>query len=336
MSEPILTVVVPCFNEEDVLQDTMLQLSIHLTKLIHEGLVHPKSKLLFVDDGSTDRTWDIIQEHSASVPFVAGLKLARNVGHQSALLAGLLEAKACSDCTISIDADLQDDISVMREFLLKYKEGCDVVYGVRSSRKRDTFFKRTTAICFYRFLRQMGADVVHNHADYRLLSRRALQALSCYEERNLFLRGIIPLLGFRSAIVPYERKERLAGESKYPLRKMLSFAFDGITSFSVTPIRLVTLLGFCICLCSLLLGGYSVLQQFIGSTVPGWTSLMLSIWMLGGAQLMGIGLIGEYVGKMYKEAKRRPRFHIEASSYAQKMELQEWMAPSAKQEEKTS
>ncbi|WP_028403451.1 glycosyltransferase family 2 protein [Ectobacillus panaciterrae] len=339
MNEPLLTIVIPCYNEEKVVKETVAQLSIVLVKLVQEQLIHKNSKLLFVDDGSQDHTWRLIMEISDVNPFVTGIKLARNVGHQPALLAGMLQARKYSDCVLTIDADLQDDISKIRDFILKYRDGYDVVYGVRNKRATDTFFKRTTAILFYRFLKKMGVHIVHNHADYRLMSKRALDELNHYKERNLFLRGIVPLLGFRSATVLYDRKERFAGESKYPLKKMLTFAFDGITSFSITPIRFITLVGFLSFFTSGIFGSYAVIQRILGYTTPGWTSLIISIWLIGGIQLMGVGLIGEYIGKIYKEVKQRPHYAIETDLYSVRMQAQEWLsspAPSMTDHEKTS
>lgn len=307
--------MIPCYNEQDVLQETMTQLTSVLEDLITDKLISNESKLLFVDDGSSDRTWPMISRESVKNHVVTGLKLARNVGHQKALLAGLDTAKTKSDCVVSIDADLQDDISVIREFLLKYREGYEIVYGVRHRRQTDTFFKRTTAIGFYRIMSKLGIDLVQNHADFRLMSRRALEELGRYDESNLFLRGIIPLIGFKSTEVMYDRKERLAGETKYPLKKMLSFAFDGITSFSVAPIRFITLCGVFLFILSGITGVYALIQKLFGNTNAGWTSLMISIWFLGGLQLMGIGIIGEYVGKIFVEVKKRPNYAIEVDLY---------------------
>jgi glycosyltransferase involved in cell wall biosynthesis len=311
MNKPILTIVVPCFNEEEVLKETILQLSAVLNDLMEDALVSQNSKLLFVDDGSKDRTWEIIEDESEKNPFVTGLKLAGNVGHQYALIAGLETANNLSDCVLSIDADLQDDINVIRTFVEKYWEGFDIVYGVRDSRETDTYFKRTTALCFYRFMETIGIKLVPNHADFRLMSKRALDELLKFEETNLFLRGLVPLVGFSSTEVNYDRKKRLAGESKYPLKKMLAFAFDGITSFSVAPIRFVTFLGFLSVIFSAIAGGYALIQKISGHTESGWTSLIISIWFVGGLQLLGIGIIGEYIGKTYHEVKRRPRYIIE-------------------------
>lgn len=308
---PVLYVVIPCYNEEEVLNETSSRLKDLLYKMIDRSEISNLSRVMFVDDGSKDKTWDIVEKIYESDNLFSGIKLTRNCGHQNALLAGLMTAKEFADCVISIDADLQDDIASISEFVKKFKSGCDVVYGVRKSRKTDTFFKRTTAELFYKFMRSMGVKILYNHADYRLLSKRALEKLSEYNEVNLFLRGIVPLIGYKSDIVYYDRHERFAGESKYPLKKMLAFAFDGITSFSVTPIRFVTASGFIISLLSLLALLYAVIGKYSGLTIPGWSSLILSIWFLGGFQLLAIGLIGEYVGKIYKEVKGRPKYFIE-------------------------
>jgi polyisoprenyl-phosphate glycosyltransferase len=311
MNEPMLTIVVPCYNEEEVLPETIRQLRNLREELIAERLVSPESTLLFVDDGSGDATWDIIYKASLRYPEVKGVKLARNAGHQNALLAGLFAAKTRSDCIVSIDADLQDDISVIRDFVQKFHEGYEIVYGVRNRRDTDTFFKRHTAQWFYKLMRAMGVDLVYNHADYRLMSRRAVEELERFEEVNLFLRGIVPLLGFRSTTIYYDRKERFAGKTKYPLKKMIAFALDGITSFSITPIRIISLIGFVSFFVSLLFGVYFLLLKFTGHTQTGWTSLITSIWFLGGLQLIAFGLIGEYIGKIYKETKRRPRYIVD-------------------------
>lgn len=308
---PRLSIVVPCYNEEEVLPETVKRLTAMLDKLVAERLVHERSVVLFVDDGSRDRTWAMIERFHESSRYVTGLKLARNAGHQSALLAGLMRAKETSDCAISIDADLQDDVDAIREFMLKYHEGYEIVYGVRQSRKTDTFFKRNTALGFYKLMKAMGVKITYNHADYRLMSRRALEQLERFKEVNLFLRGLIPLIGFRSTEVYYDRHERFAGESKYPLKKMLAFAFDGITSLSVTPIRLVTVAGFGFFIVSLLAGIYAIVSKMLGNTVSGWASLMVSVWFIGGIQLVALGLIGEYIGKIYKEVKHRPLYIVE-------------------------
>lgn len=312
---PKLTIVVPCYNEEAVLHETMKQLSGVLESLIQSKLIAKDSALLFVDDGSRDKTWQIIESASARHPFVKGIKLSRNAGHQNALLAGLTVASEHSDCVISIDADLQDDIRAIRAFMEKYWQGYDIVYGVRDSRETDTWFKRTSAEGFYWLMGKMGIQLVPNHADFRLMSKRALEELLKYKEANLFLRGIIPLLGFPSAKVYYDRKERMAGESKYPLKKMLAFALDGITSFSITPVRFVTALGFITFILSAFVGLYALIEELAGHTVSGWASLIISIWLLGGLELMAVGLIGEYIGKIFKEVKRRPRYTIETNLY---------------------
>lgn len=308
---PRLTIVVPCYNEEEVLPETVKRLTAVLDRLIAERLVRDSSVVLFVDDGSRDKTWSMIESFHESNRYVTGLKLARNAGHQRALLAGLMQAKETSDCVISIDADLQDDVDAIREFMLRYHNGYDIVYGVRQSRKTDTFFKRNTAVGFYRLMKAMGVKITYNHADYRLMSRRALEHLEKFKEVNLFLRGLVPMIGFRSTEVYYDRHERFAGESKYPLKKMLAFAFDGITSLSVTPIRLVTVAGFGFFIVSLLAGIYAIVSKLLGNTVSGWASLMVSVWFIGGIQLVALGLIGEYIGKIYKEVKRRPLYLIE-------------------------
>ncbi|RXZ00035.1 glycosyltransferase family 2 protein [Fictibacillus sp. S7] len=313
MNQPVVTIVVPCYNEEEVLGETTKQLTYLLEDLETEKWIHPQSRILFVDDGSKDGTWELIEKESLVNGFVTGLKLSRNAGHQNALLAGLMEAKEISDCVISIDADLQDDILVIRDFILKYKEGCEIVYGVRKKRDTDTFFKRVTANGFYGFMNKIGIDLIPNHADFRLMSKRALDELCRYEESNLFLRGIIPLIGMKTAKVYYDRKERLAGETKYPLKKMLAFAADGITSFSITPIRFVTVIGFMAVCLSMLTGAYTLVHKVMGNAAAGWSSLMISIWFIGGLQLMGIGVIGEYIGKIFTEVKRRPKYSIETS-----------------------
>lgn len=315
MKEPVLTIVVPCYNEEEVLPETMAVLQKLLQELITDRLISEKSKLLFVDDGSKDRTWDIIYKEGLRNEYVRGVKLSRNVGHQNALIAGLNAAKELSDCVVSIDADLQDDIQVIREFIMKFHDGCEIVYGVRKGRETDTFFKRSTAQGFYKIMQKLGVDLVYNHADFRLMSKRAIQELGQFKEVNLFLRGIVPLLGFRSDVVYYDRLERQKGATKYPLKKMLAFAFDGITSFSVSPIRFVLVIGFVSFLMSLAFGGYFLTLKFLGYTQTGWTSLITSIWLIGGLQLIAIGLIGEYVGKIYKEAKQRPKFIVEIDTY---------------------
>lgn len=306
-----LYLVVPCYNEEEVLDETTKQLNRKLGGLIEAGKVSDASRILFVNDGSRDQTWMIIRRLHEEYRLVSGLNLSRNRGHQNAVFAGLMYAKEHCDVAISLDADLQDDVDAIDEMIDKFHEGCDVVYGVRSSRKKDTFFKKTTAEGFYKIMKWMGVDIVFNHADYRLMSKRVLDQLQDYKEVHLFLRGMIPLIGYPSANVYYERKERFAGESKYPLKKMLAFAFDGISSFSVKPIRFIVWLGFFIFFVSILMLLYSILQFVFGDTVPGWSSLIVSIWALGGLQLLAIGVVGEYIGKVYMETKRRPKYAIQ-------------------------
>ena len=306
-----LYLVIPCYNEQEVLPETARRLKAKLGGMIEAGTISGESRVLLVDDGSRDGTWELISALHAGDPLFSGLKLAHNQGHQNALVAGLTVAKDLCDIAISMDADLQDDVDAIDRFVAEYQRGSDVVYGVRSSRASDTAFKRTTAVGYYRFLRWMGVEIVENHADYRLMSRRALEALSQYEEVNLFLRGIVPLIGFRTSVVRYERHERFAGESKYPLKKMLSFAIDGITSFSVKPIRLITTLGVVIFGVSVLCLLWLLLTKLFGYTVEGWTTLMGSVWALGGIQLLCLGILGEYIGKIYKEVKRRPRFIVD-------------------------
>ena len=306
-----LYVVVPCYNEEAVLDETSKRLHEKLHSLMDGGLIAENSRVLFVDDGSKDRTWEKIAALHEKDALFSGLKLSHNRGHQNALLAGLMEAKANADVIVSMDADLQDDMNAMDEMLVKFHAGCDVVYGVRSKRAKDTAFKRVTAEGFYRFMKTMGVEIVFNHADYRLMSRRAVEALSEYSEVNLFLRGLVPLVGFKSDTVTYERGERFAGESKYPLKKMLAFAMDGITSFSIKPIRMILWLGVVIFIISVVILLYSLIRNLCGSTVSGWTSLSCSIWALGGIQMISLGVIGEYIGKIYNETKRRPRYTVE-------------------------
>ena len=311
MSEK-LYIVVPCYNEEEVLPETSKKLKEKLESLIERDLISPESKIVFVNDGSKDRTWPIILELHKSDPHFSGICLTRNRGHQNALMAGLMECRNRADIIISMDADLQDDIGAVDQMLEEYRKGNDIVYGVRSSRKTDTFFKRFTAESYYKVMRMLGVELVFNHADYRLLSRRALDGLAEYKEVNLFLRGIVPQIGYDTAIVTYERKERFAGESKYPLKKMLAFAFDGITSFSINPIRMISALGFLIALLAAVLFVVFFVQKLCGgSVVMGWASTICSIWLLGGLQLLAIGVVGEYIGKIYLEVKQRPKFIIE-------------------------
>lgn len=311
MTAETLYLVIPCYNEEAVLPEAAARLTAKLDGMINSGAVTPESRIMFVSDGSRDNTWGIISALHSENALITGVKLSRNKGHQNALLAGLMTAMPLCDMAISLDADLQDDIDAIDEFVQKYYEGADIVYGVRSSRKTDTAFKRGTAVGFYKFMKVLGVDITENHADYRLMSRRALEGLSQFDEVNLFLRGIVPLIGYKSDIVKYERHERFAGESKYPLRKMLAFAFDGITSFSVKPIRFITAAGFLIFAVSLLVLLYSFIVWLLGRTVSGWTTIVGSIWLIGGIQLLCLGIIGEYIGKIYGEVKRRPRYIIE-------------------------
>ncbi len=312
MQKPVnLYVVVPCYNEEAVLPETAAQLSALFDEMILEELICPNARIVFVDDGSKDKTWQIISGLCSENSRFRGIKLAKNAGHQNALLAGLLTVRNECDCAVSIDADLQDDIHAIPEMVKKFLVGSDVVYGVRSNRDTDTAFKRGSAVFFYKFLHAMGVNVIFNHADYRLMSRRALEAFSEFTEVNLFLRGIVPLVGFSSDKVYYKRNPRFAGESKYPLKKMLSFAFDGITSFSIVPIRFISALGIIACLISIAMAIYALIVKATQHAATGWASLMVSIWFLGGVQLISMGVIGEYIGKIYKEVKRRPRFIIE-------------------------
>ena len=308
----ILYLVVPCYNEEPVLPETVRELTKKLNSMIQSGLISPESRMVFVNDGSKDRTWELIEEYHEANPLVSGIKLSRNRGHQFAVLAGLMTVKEHCDMAITLDADLQDDIDVLDEFVRKYKEeGCEIVYGVRNSRETDTFFKRFTAESFYRLMSGMGVDIVFNHADYRLMSRKALDALAEYKEVNLFLRGVVPLIGYKTGTVEYARKERAAGESKYPLKKMLSFAMDGITSFSIKPIRMITMLGVLAFIASIVMAVYTVVGFFMGTTVSGWASIIISIWGFGGLILIALGMIGEYIGKIYMETKARPRYLVE-------------------------
>jgi glycosyltransferase involved in cell wall biosynthesis len=308
---PILAVVIPCFNEEPVLSETERQLSAVLADLIAKAKISPESFIYFVDDGSSDKTWQLIEDFHSKKRLVRGLKLAANAGHQKALLAGMLSLRGKADCIISADADLQDDLCAIEGMIDEYASGCDIVYGVRRSRNSDTFFKKTSAMTFYRLMKLMGVDIVYNHADYRLISNRALDALARFNEVNLFLRGIIPLLGFKTSQVFYDRQERAAGVSKYNFRKMISFAFDGMTSFSIVPLRIITVMGLLFSALSLIFGIWVLTSYMLGMTVPGWTSTVLPIYMIGGVQLLSIGLIGEYLGKVYREVKARPRYIVD-------------------------
>lgn len=306
----ILYIVIPCYNEEEVLEETTKRLTAKLNELIKNKLISKESKVMYIDDGSKDKTWDIIKKINYENKLFVGLRLSRNRGHQNALLAGLMTAKKYADIVISMDADLQDDINTIDKFVNEYYAGSDIVYGVRGARKKDTFFKRTTAESFYKFMKFMGVDIVFNHADYRLMSKRALDELENFEEVNLFLRGIVPLIGFKTSTVMYERNERYAGKSKYPLKKMLSFAFDGITSFSVKPIRMILVLGIVMFFISIIIMIYSLIVHLLGNTVEGWTFTVISIWMIAGVQMLSLGIVGEYIGKIYSEVKRRPRYII--------------------------
>ncbi len=311
MNANVFYLVIPCYNEEEVLPETVRRVSEKLHGLVDAGRIAPESRVLFVDDGSRDRTWALIDAYAAEDKMLGGLRLSRNRGHQNALMAGLSVAKEHADMVVSMDADLQDDIDAIDAMIDKYNEGCQIVYGVRSDRTTDTGFKRGTAQSFYKLMKLLGADIIYNHADYRLMSKRALEELFRYKEVNLFLRGVVPLIGFQTAIVPYKRGERFAGESKYPLKKMLAFAINGITSLSIKPIRLVTFGGLFIFVASLLALVCLLFIRLLGYTVQGWTTLMGSVWALGGIQLLSLGVIGEYVGKIYMETKARPHFVIE-------------------------
>lgn len=307
----VLYMVIPCYNEEAVLRETASRMKAKYTVLTERGMISPESRIVFVNDGSKDSTWQIIEELHRSEPgFFSGINLSRNSGHQNAVLAGLMTVKDICDMAITMDADLQDDINAIDAMVEKYNEGCQVVYGVRSARKTDTFFKRFTAESFYRFMKSMGADIVYNHADFRLMSRRVLQELDGFREVNLFLRGIVPLIGFKSANVYYERSERFAGESKYPLKKMLAFAVNGITSFSTKPLKLITAIGFIMSLISAAAIVWAFVVKILGHSELGWSSTMCSIWLIGGIQILALGIIGEYIGKIYAEVKQRPRYIV--------------------------
>jgi glycosyltransferase involved in cell wall biosynthesis len=309
--EFILKIVVPCYNEEEVLAETAKRLSAKINQLCAKKLISKKSGIVFVDDGSKDATWPLIANYHMQNPQLFwGINLSKNRGHQNALLCGLLAIKDCCDAAISIDADLQDDIEIIDAMLEKYNQGCEIVYGARSDRKSDSAFKRISAQGFYSFMRFLGADIVYNHADFRLMSAQALDALAEYKEVNLFLRGIIPMLGYKTGVEYYARAERFAGKSKYPLRKMLSFSFQGITSLSIKPMRMITWLGIILFCISLGMIVYSFVQYFSGKTIQGWSSAIVSVWAIGGLILFSIGIVGEYIGKIYLETKQRPRYHI--------------------------
>ena len=321
MSKPILWIVIPCYNEEAVLPITAPLFLQKINDLAARGLVSDRSRVLFVNDGSKDKTWELIQGFAKQDEHFIGIAQSRNRGHQNALLCGLMTLRNRADCVISMDADLQDDIDAIDAMLTAFQNGNDIVYGVRASRKQDSAFKRATAQGYYRLLRALGADVVYNHADYRLMSRRALDALAEYKEVNLFLRGLVPLVGYPSTVVYYERGKRFAGESKYPLRKMLSFAWEGVSSLTVSPLRLITRIGIVMFLVSIAMLIYFLVRYFTGHTVAGWSSLAVSIWAIGGLQLLAIGVVGEYIGKIYLETKARPRYRIETELDDREAEL---------------
>ncbi|MGI6745269.1 MAG: putative glycosyltransferase YkoT [Firmicutes bacterium ADurb.Bin300] len=311
MRENILYIIVPCYNEQQVLPETSRLLLEKIKSLIWAGRISEKSRVVFVNDGSNDLTWQIIKKLHTASKYLCGIKLSKNFGHQNAVLAGLLAVKDKADMVISMDADLQDDINAVDAMVEKYHEGCEIVYAVRKGRKNDSFFKRFSAEVFYKVMKHLGANTIFNHADYRLMSKRAVEALAEFDEVNLFLRGIVPMLGFKSDFVYYERKERFAGESKYPLKKMIAFAFEGITSFSIRPIRMITLMGTLVFLASIAMLVYVLVSFFSGNAVAGWPSIVISVWGTGGLTLLSIGIVGEYIGKIYLESKKRPRFIIE-------------------------
>lgn len=308
--EEILYLVIPCYNEEEVLEETTRQLKIKMEKLIKDKVISDKSRVMYVNDGSRDKTWELIEKIDKQEKYFTGISLSRNRGHQNALLGGLMTAKKYADVIISMDADLQDDINAIDEMLEKYYAGCDIVYGVRSARKKDTFFKRVTAEGFYKFMKALGVDCVYNHADYRLTSKRVLDEFENFKEVNLFLRGMFPLVGFKSDVVYYERNERFAGESKYPLKKMLNFAWDGITSFSVKPLRLIASIGFFLTLVGIGIGIYVLVALILKMKIASFVLSTMSIWFVGGLNMISIGIVGEYIGKIYSETKARPRFII--------------------------
>ena len=312
-----LVIVIPCYNVEEVLPTSSQEIGNLLKELVSKGKVSKESKILFVDDGSADRTWEIIESLRAQESFFTGLKFSRNFGHQAAVLAGLTVASKDADAIISIDADLQDDLLAIEKMVDAYLEGYEVVYGVRNKRDTDSWFKRTTAVGFYKVMNLLGANVVENHADFRLNSKRATKAMIDLPERNLFLRGMVRLVGFKSTNVYYDCKERFAGESKYPLKKMLKFAFDGITSFSVVPLKMIMNIGFLAIFIAVALLIYSLLRYFAGQTTDGWASLMTSIWFIGGVQLVCLAVIGEYIGKIFTEVKQRPRFIVEVDTFSE-------------------
>lgn len=306
-----LYIVVPCFNEQEVLPETNNRLLIKIDELLTSKSISKQSRITYVDDGSNDKTWSLIESYHNKNKYVNGIKLSKNKGHQNALLAGLMETKDKADIVISMDADLQDDINAIDEFIVEYEKGNDIVYGVRKSRKEDSHFKRISAQLFYKFMLLMGVNIIYNHADYRLMSKRALDELENYTEVNLFIRGIVPLIGFKTSIVYYDRNKRFAGESKYPLAKMMSFAFEGITSFSVKPIKFILMISLLMFLTSICMIIYTFYRYFIGATINGWAFLNISVWFIAGVQTLLLGIVGEYVGKIYSETKKRPRYAIE-------------------------
>jgi len=308
---PVIGVILPCYNEEEVLRDSFTKLNALVKNLIATNKIDRSSFIAFIDDGSKDKTWQLIEELKNVNSLVKGLKLANNSGHQSAILAGMFTFKDDCDCIITIDADLQDDINAMEKMIEDFTNGIDVVYGIRKGRPSDSFFKKNTALAFYKFMKMLGVNIKYNHADYRLVSKRVIEELSRYKEVNIFLRGIFPIIGFKHSEVHYDRKERLAGETKYPFRKMLSFAFDGITSFSIRPLRIITVMGTLTFIASLLLCLYAVYSFIYLDVVPGWASIVIPIYFIGGVQLLSIGIIGEYLGKIYKEVKQRPLYSID-------------------------
>lgn len=316
----ILYLVLPCYNEEEVLHATAAALKEKYEALISDGKISAESKILFVNDGSRDKTWSIITELFHSDPVFCGISLSRNRGHQNAVLAGLMTAKEKADVVISIDADLQQDVDAIDRMLEKYENGCDVVYGVRNARDTDGFVKKNTALGFYKLMQFMGCEVITNHADYRLMSKRVIESLAQYGEVNLFLRGLIPTIGYPSDIVYFDVKERQAGQSKYTMKKMLSFAVDGITSFSIKPLQMITLLGFLMLFASLAMIATTIVDYYTGRTVAGWASSYCSTWFIGSVQLLSLGIIGEYIGKIYMEAKHRPRYHIESYLWSDETE----------------
>ncbi|MCI9429505.1 MAG: glycosyltransferase family 2 protein [Lachnospiraceae bacterium] len=318
-----LYLVLPCYNEEEVLMDTAAALEIKYNKLMEEKKISRESKIMFVNDGSKDRTWDIITELFHRNAVFCGINLSRNRGHQNAVLAGLMTAREKADVVISIDADLQQDIEAIDLMLEKYENGCDVVYGVRNTRSTDGFVKKNTALGFYKLMQMMGCEVITNHADYRLMSKRVIESLAEYGEVNLFLRGLIPTIGYPSDAVYFDVKERQAGESKYTMKKMLSFAVDGITSFSIRPLQLITILGFLMLIVSIVMVAATIYDYYTGRTVPGWASSYCSTWFIGSIQLLSLGVMGEYIGKIYMETKHRPRYHIEAYLWKDRQEKEE-------------